>query len=446
MASYYLLLVFSITMCALWSVIPTQPKAPAPRVAIIGGGAAGLVTAKTLLEVGWTPDLYEQYDTIGGTWNYDESHTNKHSAMYKNLRTNLPKELMLMEGLDYKTQDRSYLNHTEVLDYLNDYVVKFDLKKVIKFETKVTNVVRSPDDNWVVTSHHLPSGTIETREYDAVFVCNGHYFLPNTPKLEGADSFKGRSIHSHAYRVPENFAGQKVLIIGSGPSGRDIAVDLAPHVKKVYLSHHEQDLDTLGFPKPIELKPDVSRLEENAVIFADETKCEVDAIIYCTGYEFSFPFLDDSCGVNVDENYVNPLYIQIINIRHPTMFFIGLPFRTFIFQMLELQAKCCLRVLTGDAQLPSEEEMEDARQREIESLKNRGYPKRKYHLIAAMVKEYLSLVAEIGGLPPLNEVFYKIYYETGLRRKNEFLNYRNYVYKILDERNFNISYRNETEK
>ncbi|KAF6200567.1 hypothetical protein GE061_005010 [Apolygus lucorum] len=158
-------------MCALWSIRPTTP--PHTRAAVIGAGAAGIVSAKHLLEAGWTPDVYEQYDTVGGTWNYDESHTNEHSAMYKNLRTNLPKELMLMEGLDYKIQDRSYLNHTEVLEYLRDYVVKFNLEEVIKFETKITNVVRSPDDIWVVTSVHLPSGTIESKEYDAVFVCNG---------------------------------------------------------------------------------------------------------------------------------------------------------------------------------------------------------------------------------------------------------------------------------
>uniref|UniRef100_A0A0K8SGJ9 Flavin-containing monooxygenase n=1 Tax=Lygus hesperus TaxID=30085 RepID=A0A0K8SGJ9_LYGHE len=89
--------------------------------------------------------------------------------MYKNLRTNLPKELMLMEGLDYKTQDRSYLNHTEVLDYLNDYVVKFDLKKVIKFETKVTNVVRSPDD--ILGRHFTPSSFWEQLKLENTMLC-----------------------------------------------------------------------------------------------------------------------------------------------------------------------------------------------------------------------------------------------------------------------------------
>lgn len=43
--------------------------------------------------------------------------------------------------------------------------------------------------------------------FDAVFVCNGHYFAPNIPKIEGANQFRGNKIHSHDYRSPEPYCG-----------------------------------------------------------------------------------------------------------------------------------------------------------------------------------------------------------------------------------------------
>lgn len=56
-----------------------------------------------------------------------------------------------------------------------------------------------------------------------------------------------------------------------------------------------------------------------------------------SGYYYDFPFLDETCDIAVDDNYVRPLYKQMINIKHPTMAFIGIPFRSFIFPLFEIQ-------------------------------------------------------------------------------------------------------------
>lgn len=75
--------------------------------------------------------------------------------------------------------------------------------------------------------------TQETYVYDAVMVCNGHYKDPLLPNIKGQEKFKGRQWHSHDYRSPEEFKDKRVLLVGAGPSGTDIAVQIAAVAKKV---------------------------------------------------------------------------------------------------------------------------------------------------------------------------------------------------------------------
>lgn len=55
------------------------------------------------------------------------------------------------------------------------------------------------------------------------------------PKLKGDDNFKGKKLHSHDYRVPEEFEGLNVVVIGAGPSGLDIGLEITSHAKQVRL-------------------------------------------------------------------------------------------------------------------------------------------------------------------------------------------------------------------
>lgn len=64
-------------------------------------------------------------------------------------------------------------------------------------------------------------------------VCNGHYNEPVFPNLPGKELFQGKQYHSHEYRKPEPFSGKKVLIIGAGPSGMDLALHISHHAETV---------------------------------------------------------------------------------------------------------------------------------------------------------------------------------------------------------------------
>lgn len=88
--------------------------------------------------------------------------------------------------------------------------------------------VRPLENNrWVLTSIDKPTNEVIVAEYDSVMVCNGHYNDPYMPKLQGQEMFTGQIIHSHTYRKPEPFTGKRVLCIGAGPSGLDLALQLS---------------------------------------------------------------------------------------------------------------------------------------------------------------------------------------------------------------------------
>lgn len=72
-----------------------------------------------------------------------------------------------------------------------------------------------------------PTDKKEVQLFDALVVCNGHYSEPRTPELPGSGVFPGYQIHSHNYRDPEPFRGQRVVIIGAAASGEDIAHEIS---------------------------------------------------------------------------------------------------------------------------------------------------------------------------------------------------------------------------
>ena len=73
---------------------------------------------------------------------------------------------------------------------------------------------------WLIKVMDLANNGAEKNEtFDAVMICNGHYFEPSMPILKGHDLFKGQQLHSHAYRVPDVFSGKTAVVLGAGPSG-----------------------------------------------------------------------------------------------------------------------------------------------------------------------------------------------------------------------------------
>lgn len=90
-------------------------------------------------------------------------------------------------------------------------------------------------------------------------------------------------MHSHDYRVPEIFTGKRVLVVGAGPSGMDIALEITAVTERVVLSHHLKEQPKTVFPENLVQKPDVARLEGKKAFFQDGSVEDVDVVFLCTG-------------------------------------------------------------------------------------------------------------------------------------------------------------------
>lgn len=113
-------------------------------------------------------------------------------------------------------------------------------------------------------------------------MCNGHYTKPFYPNIDGMKTFTGHRLHSHNYRKPEQLTNETVLIIGGGPSGKDILFDAAGSAKKMFISTH-RDFTKMTLPTNAALKPDIKRFDGCKVEFNDGTVEEVSMILFCTG-------------------------------------------------------------------------------------------------------------------------------------------------------------------
>ena len=122
------------------------------------------------------------------------------------------------------------------------------------------------------------------------------------------DVFPGKQMHSSTYKEPSVFTNQNVVLIGAQASGEDISRDIATKAKSVYLSAKTwQNAEWGSNPNISEnlfRKPNVKALLENgSVEFEDGSVVEnVDAIVYCIGYEYDFPFLDPK-DANFTDSY-----------------------------------------------------------------------------------------------------------------------------------------------
>ena len=440
------------------------------RICIIGAGAAGICAAKHLSKLTpamnaldgykhtFAPVVFEKSSTVGGTWVYnnknedikdfnvyreEKSCLDVHSSMYKNMYTNLPKEVMQYPDFPFPPQtSRSFLHHTEVNEYLENYVKHFDLTRFIKFQTEVTNVKPILSEvgktKWKVQTRNISNNTYETNEFDGVMVCNGHYSIPNSPEISGLhEYFKGDKVHSHYYRTSEPFKDKTVVVLGAGASGVDIGLEITTAAKKVYLSHNK--------PKNMSELPNnmqqvagvVECVGETSFLLSDGSVIDdVDVILYCSGYKYSFPFLDASCSIEVANSYtmVKPLYKHMININHPSMCFIGIPIQVCPFPQFDLQCQLYSNFMAGIVQLPERSIMKEEFEMGLKKHIEEGRPLRHYHRMGTLQWSYNKDIASLGKAPPIPMCVENLYNSVHERRSKYLMYYKKDQFKkIIDD-------------
>ncbi|KAG9466621.1 hypothetical protein GDO78_016353 [Eleutherodactylus coqui] len=210
------------------------------KVAVIGAGSSGLPAIKCCLDEGLEPTCFESSDDIGGLWRFTKEPEEARASIYKSVIINTSKEMMCYSDYPMPEEYPNYMHNSKVLEYFYQYAEQFQLRKYIKFKTSVCSIRKRPDfattGQWDVTTEH--EGKQETQVFDAILVCTGHHTSPNLQlqSFPGIENFKGQYFHSRDYKSPEDLKDKRVIVVGIGNTGADLAVEISTVAKQVFLS------------------------------------------------------------------------------------------------------------------------------------------------------------------------------------------------------------------
>ncbi|MCS6790763.1 MAG: NAD(P)-binding domain-containing protein [Bacteroidia bacterium] len=374
---------------------------------IVGAGPSGLVSLKHLREAGLQALALEKRHDVGGVWLLEEAEG--HSSAYHTLVTITSKACSRLSDHDFPQEWPDYLPWYLVQRYFRTYAEKFGLLEHIHFGEEV-RLAQKVGEIWKIETI---SGKIYTSRY--LIAASGHHWKPFLPSYPG--SFTRECYHAHAYKSPSQLQGKRVLIVGVGNSGADIAVDAARVAASVEISlrrgYHimpkfgwlgepsdllykklvaplprflrepmatatlyllRGSMRRYGMPKPqgslfythplvnsellyqlrhgkVRIRPSLQRLEGCRVYFTDGTWGEYDTLIWATGYEVAFPYLDSSLVPTGDK--VRKLYLHLFYLDEPTLLYIGLiqP-NGCLWNLAEKQAMLAARYIVGSYRLP----------------------------------------------------------------------------------------------
>ncbi len=195
-----------------------------PPVGIIGAGPAGLCAAIALKARGIPFEIVDAGHGVGGIWDIDRPET----PMYEAAHFISSRSQSGFPGFPMPDDYPDYPRHDQILRYIRAYADHHGLTDRVETRTVVTRA--SPaGDRWQVA---LASG--ESREWSGVIVATGTTWHPNLPRVPG--TFDGAQLHAFSFRSPEIFRGKRVLIVGGGNSGADIACEAARHASKAFIS------------------------------------------------------------------------------------------------------------------------------------------------------------------------------------------------------------------
>lgn len=221
------------------------------RVCVIGGGASGIATAKEVLEQGHNVVLYEKLHDIGGVFLYAE---NK-GGVYDSTLLTVSNYLIAFSDFFKIGEACRFWHHIDYFDYLKAYIENFKLTTRARFvfNTKVVSL-RRKGEKWVVK---VEGEANEETEFDAVAICSGTHQLANLPEYPGLKETKIHLCHSEKYKRAKGdarFDGKRVVIVGGGETGADLAAEIASVASEAWMSFRRppyvvpRNLWNMGYP------------------------------------------------------------------------------------------------------------------------------------------------------------------------------------------------------
>lgn len=336
----------------------------------------GLCTVRRLAEKGIKVLGLEAHSDVGGLWDIDSPT----STMYESAHLISSKRMTEFDDFPMSHDVATYPRHDQLKHYFQSYATHFDLYRHYQFNCWVESV-EPHNGQWRISyrkndeQHQIIAA--------GVLLANGTLHHPKVIDFPG--HFNGEQMHSAQYKSADIFADKRVLIVGCGNSGCDIAVDAvhrAKHVDMVvrrgyyFLPKFVAGIptDTLGgkirlpnwlkqrvdgtlvrlisgkpshfgLPDPdykmyeshpvvnslflhhighgdITVRPNIERLTDNGACFSDGSQAEYDLILQATGYKLHYPFIDKQ-----HLNWVGDapqLYLNVFNPLHPNLYVMGM--------------------------------------------------------------------------------------------------------------------------
>ncbi|MGD9634470.1 MAG: flavin-containing monooxygenase [Pirellulales bacterium] len=191
-------------------------------VLVVGAGPAGVAVMSALQQAGVVFDGVEGHSRVGGIWDQ----TNPLSSVYDKMQTNTSRQTTHL-GTPMPSSWPDYPSAAQAREYLAEVARRHELDARIKFSTRFETARKSPRGTWLVALRQVGDEQPLEREYRAVVFATGVHHkersvIPEQLANEAATAGL-RAIHSSQYRDAADFAGRRVLIVGIGNSGSDIA-------------------------------------------------------------------------------------------------------------------------------------------------------------------------------------------------------------------------------
>lgn len=395
------------------------------RFCIVGAGPSGLAAMAQFKQHDIAFDGFEREAGVGGVWNFEQAS----GSVYENTHFISSKRLSEYPDFPMPSEYPPFPHHRQALAYLQSYAKHHDLYSHIEFESRILNI-ELHDNLWRVEIEGEPA----PRHYAGLVIANGHHHKPLWPQYPG--EFAGEQIHAKKFKHVDQLKGKRVLVVGAGNSGCDIAAEAAGHADAAFISMRRGyhflpkfmygkpideagerllkwgvplwlrrliawyglriavgDPSRYGLPKPdhrlfethpiinsqllyhaghgkIGVRPDIRKLHADEVEFTDGAREQVDLIVWATGYEITFPFLQNGAVPFVDG--VPDLHLQFMHRTRDDFFIIGMVQPdSGLWPLSYFQAKLAARYIAGlRTDPPSVEWL--TKQKEIATTANKG--------------------------------------------------------------------------
>ena len=188
-------------------------------VLVIGGGQAGLAAGYYLRDKNLSFAILDRAERVGNSWR----------ERYDSLVLFSPRRYCSLPGLDLSGDPEGYPSKDEIADYLESYAKKCSLP--IEHNTLVTKLDKVGSDFVLITNR----GEYRARN---VIVATGAFQKAYTPEMAKDIPVGTLSLHTRQYRNPSQIMGPRVLIVGAGNSGAQIAVELADKFAVTFYARH----------------------------------------------------------------------------------------------------------------------------------------------------------------------------------------------------------------